>query len=271
MKKKKKTVLIICPHPDDGEAFVSQLCVQSIKLGWKVHQVLATCDEYGTPDKLLKGERIRRIRRFEMIKAQKAYGLDSSGIPLLKLHWMNYIDGFVPHNKAAISRLQRFIRKINPDIIIGPDPFVYCDGHVDHMAVGKNYFFALKWIEKSKRPKRMLFFQTLMPNFFLPRLYKDIIFKSRCGHLSQWSPKMAKIIDKFNPITQISYQLKYGHLKLLEGYRKISFLHKDNVSRGFAKFFYYIFKDRPLGCEEGRFIPGPDELGLELFPKTDID
>ncbi|UYP48757.1 hypothetical protein NEF87_005042 [Candidatus Lokiarchaeum ossiferum] len=270
-KKNKKIVLIICPHPDDGEAFSSQLCVQSIKNGWKVHQVLATCDEYGTPNKILKGERIKRIRKSEMIKAQKAYGFDSLGNPQVTLHWMHYIDGFVPHNKAAILRLQKFILKLNPDIVIGPDPFVYCDGHVDHMAVGKNYFFALKWMDAQERPKRMLYFQTLMPNYFLQRLYDQIVFKTRMSHASQWSPWMLKIIDLFNPLTQISFQLKFGHLKLIEGYREVTFTQTHNPPKGIARIFYYLFHDRPLGCEEGRFIPGPKELGLNLYPESEIE
>lgn len=269
-KRKKKIVLLVCPHPDDGEAFSSQLCVQSIKIGWEVHQVLATCDEYGTSNKLLKGDRIRHIRRSEMLKAQKAYGLDSSGKPLVSLHWMDYIDGFVPHNIAAIVRLQKFILKLNPDIIIGPDPFVYYDGHVDHIAVGKNYFFALKWMDIAKRPRRMLYFQTLSPDYFLPRLHKDIVSKVRMGHASQWSPRMLKIIDKFNTVTQISFQLKYGHFKLLEGYRQVSFTQTHLAPKGISRIFYYLFHERPLGCEDGRFIPGPEELGLNLIPKLDI-
>ncbi|MHA1518549.1 MAG: PIG-L deacetylase family protein [Promethearchaeota archaeon] len=281
-KKGKKTkqerkikLLIVCPHPDDGEAFVSQLGIQGIKAGWEVHQVLATCDEYGTPLNEFKGERIRRIRKHEMLTAQKRYGIDSNGKPLLKIHWMDYIDGYVPHNKAAVSRLQKFILKINPDVIIGPDPFIYCDGHVDHMAIGKNYFFALKQLKQEKRPKTMLFFQTLMPNFFLPKLFPHQIHHIREAHKSQWSQRMLRIVNKFNIITQISFQLKFltiksGKFQYVEGYRRVLFTNKDHIPKGLAKIFFYIFKDKPLGCEEGRLLPHPKQLGINLIPPYDI-
>ncbi len=273
---KKRKVLIVCPHPDDGEAFVSQLGIQSIKAGWDVHQVIATCDEYGTPINEFKGERISRIRRHEMLTAQKRYGLDSNGKPLLTLHWMDYVDGYVPHNKAAVNRLQKFILKINPDVIIGPDPFIYCDGHVDHMAVGKNYFFALKQLKQEERPKLMLFFQTLIPNIFLPKLFSKEIYYIREAHRSQWSRRMLRIVEIFNFVTQISFQFKNltiraDKLQFVEGYRRVLFNNEDHIPRGIAKIFFYIFKDTPLGCEEGRLLPHPKALGIDLIPPNDIN
>ena len=271
----KRKVLIVCPHPDDGEAFASQIGVQGIKAEWEVHQVIATCDEYGTPINEFKGERIRRIRKHEMLTAQKRYGTDAEGNTLLKLHWMDYIDGYVPHNKSAVLRLQKFIMKIHPDIIIGPDPFIYCDGHVDHMAVGKNYFFALKHLNPQSRPKIMLFFQTLMPNFFLPKGYPNQISYIREAHKSQWSQRMLRIVDMFNVLTQVSFQLKNltiksGKLQFVEGYRRVSFQTRNHIPRGMAKIFFYIFKDKPIGCEEGRLLPHPTTLGLDLVPSHDI-
>ncbi|MCP4761583.1 MAG: PIG-L family deacetylase, partial [archaeon] len=144
--QKKYCVLIICPHPDDGEIFAPQICIQAIKAGYEVHQLLSCCDEYGSSIDEFKGKRIQRIRKHEMICASKAYGVDQDGNAILKLHWANYIDGFVPFDKKSIDRYKKFILKIKPDIILGPDPFIHCDGHRDHIATGKNYYYALKSI-----------------------------------------------------------------------------------------------------------------------------
>ena len=272
MSEKKIKLLIVNPHPDDGEAFSANFCYQAVRTGWDVHQVLATCDEYGTPLAEFKGKRIQRIRRFEMEKAAKSYGIDDYEIPYVKLHWMNYIDGYVPHNKKAIKRLQKFILKLNPDVIIGPDPFIYMDGHVDHMAVGKNFYFALKWMNPKQRPKKMFFFQSLMPDFFLPVLSEDknTIGKARLAHKSQWNSIEAKLLGFFPLFLQLHLKLKKGYLKKMEGYRYVKFRSKDHVSKGLARLIFVIFRDRPIGCEEGRLLPRPEHFGLITEPESEI-
>ncbi|WP_457559239.1 PIG-L deacetylase family protein [Candidatus Harpocratesius sp.] len=236
-----KKVLIICPHPDDAEAFASQLCMQAVQAKWEVHQVLATCDEYGTPINKFKGQRIKRIRYLEMLKAQRLYGVDKNGKYIMQLHWMNYIDGFVPQTKSAVFRLKVFIQKIKPDIIIGPDPFIYYDSHVDHIAVGKNYYLALRSLVSLERPRLMLYFQTLMPDFFLPKLHYKRVNLVRSAHLSQWTPRMVKIIEKFNFIVQIGVILKHGYVRKVEGYRLVTFNSSHNIPSGFAKILFFFF------------------------------
>ncbi|MHA1720958.1 MAG: PIG-L deacetylase family protein, partial [Promethearchaeota archaeon] len=248
-KKNKHKLLIINPHPDDGEAFCANICVQGVKAQWEVHQLLATCDEYGTPRAEFKGKRIQKIRRNEMIKAAKAYGVDNNGVTYVRLHWMNYIDGYVPHNKKAIYRLQKFILKLKPDVIVGPDPFLYMDGHVDHMAVGKNFFFALKWMNPSQRPKKMLFFQSLIPDFFIPVLsqHKKIVRKARLAHKSQWNAFEVKLFEFLPLVLQFSSKIKRGILKRVEGYRIINFEEKKNLPKGLSKILFMFFRDRPIG------------------------
>ena len=268
--KSNPRILIVNPHPDDGEAWCIQLCLQGINAGWDVHQLLGTCDEYGTPQKKFKGAPIRRIRKAEMHEAQRRYGCDSQGNPYLTLHWMEYIDGFVPFTANAVQRLQKFILKLQPDIIIGPDPFVYSDGHVDHIALGKVYFFALKSLPLVERPKWMLFYQTLMPDIFIrsqnPRHVKFI----RAAHRSQWGGWALRFVNGFSWFYQLSYKLPYLFRFPVEGYSRVRFEGHAHKPHGLAWVIFKIFRDRPLGCEEGRFIPGPNELGLVLNPQEDI-
>jgi len=270
---KKPKVLFVNPHPDDGEAFCPNFCIQSVRFGWEVHQLLATCDEYGTPRAEFKGKRIQQIRRSEMVKAANAYGKNLNGNSFVKLHWMNYIDGYVPHNKKAIRRLQKFILKLNPDVIVGPDPFIYMDGHVDHMAVGKNYYFALKWMNPNQRPKKMFFFQSLMPDFFLPIFSEDKnnIKKARLAHISQWNSFEIKLLEFFPQFLQLHLKLKNGYIKKMEGYRSVKFGSKDHIPRRLAKLLFVIFRDRPIGCEEGRLLPMPEHFGLKMEPEEEIN
>ncbi|QEE16670.1 PIG-L deacetylase family protein [Promethearchaeum syntrophicum] len=269
---KKPKILFVNPHPDDGEAFCANLCIQAVKYGWRVHQVLATCDEYGTPRAEFKGKRIQRIRRSEMVKAAESYGVNQKGIAHVKLHWMNYIDGYVPYNKEAINRLMKFILKLNPDVIIGPDPFIYMDGHVDHMAVGRNYYFALKGMNPNQRPKRMLFFQTLSPDFFIPINISDKrkVKKVRRAHLSQWNSFEIKLLNFFPTFLQLPSRLKKGILKKQEGYRIVLFDNEDHLPKGITKIIFKFFKDKAIGCEEGRLLPKPEHLGLIRVPEGEI-
>lgn len=205
-----------------------------------------------------------------MLEAQRRYGCNSSGVPYQKLHWMDYIDGFIPFNPQAVRRLHKFILKIDPDIIIGPDPFVYSDGHVDHTALGKVYYYALKSIEALDRPKRMLFYQTLMPDFFLCSQNAKQVKFIRAAHRSQWGVWALRLVNGFAWFYQISYKLPYLFRSPVEGFRKVTFDVQAQKPRGLARIIFKIFRDRPLGCEEGRFIPGPEELGLELNPRKNI-
>lgn len=268
---RKPTVLLVCPHPDDGDIMCGELSAQAVKAGWNVHELLMTTDEYGTTRNDFKGLRIKAIRKGEMIRASRAYGVDEHGKSLMKLHWANYVDGFTPFTKKTVFRLQKFIRKINPDIILGPDPFVHHDAHVDHLATGRNYYYALKWMEPEERPKMMLFFQSLMPDFFLSSLHPETVFKARMSHKSQWSEQTVKIYGNIQRFLYPFRLIKYTGGRNSSGYRKITFDYSDHYPRGFAKIIFKLFKDHPLGYKEGHFIPTPQQLDLNLEPQGDIE
>ncbi|MHA1451331.1 MAG: PIG-L deacetylase family protein [Promethearchaeota archaeon] len=268
---KKPTVLLVCPHPDDGDIMCGEFSAQAVKAGWNVHELLMTTDEYGTTRNDFKGLRIKAIRKGEMIKASKVYGVDEHGNSLMRLHWAGYVDGFAPFNKTSVIRLQKFIQKINPDIILGPDPFVHHDAHVDHLATGRNYYYALKWMKQEERPNIMLFFQSLMPDFFISRFNPDVSFKAIIAHKSQLSEQTAKFYGNIQSFLYISRWIKYTGARKCEGYRKVTFNYKDHYPRGIAKLVFKLFKDHPIGYKEGHFIPTPDQLNLTLIPEGEIE
>ncbi|MBN2156648.1 MAG: PIG-L family deacetylase [Candidatus Lokiarchaeota archaeon] len=268
---KKPTALIICPHPDDGDIMCGEFCAQSVNAGWNVHELLMTTDEYGTTRNDFKGKRIKAIRKAEMIRASRCYGVDNNGNALLQLHWANYIDGFAPFTIKSVERLQMFIQKINPDVILGPDPFVHHDAHVDHLATGRNYYYALKWMDPKKRPKLMLFFQSLMPNFFIPILNPKTVFCARIAHRSQWTERTVKIYGNIQRFLYPFRLITVAGGRKSEGFRKVTFNYSNHYPQGFAKFVFRLFKDRPIGYKEGHFIPTPGQLQLKLEPEGEIE
>ncbi|MCP4760242.1 MAG: hypothetical protein GY870_00575, partial [archaeon] len=172
------------------------------------------------------------------------------------------------------DRYKKFILKIKPDIILGPDPFIHCDGHRDHIATGKNYYYALKSINTKNRPKLMLFFQTIMPDFFIKEQDRDIVKKVRLAHKSQMPPL---IFNTFIPnlakyFLYPTALMRHSSGKNAVGYRRVTFDKKSHVPKGYAKFlFNNFFNDWGFGDGiDSLFIPRPHELGLTLEPKGDI-
>ena len=196
----KRPILFIAPHADDIEVLCNSTCQAAVAASYPVHECLACADEYGTDKIKFRGRRIARIRKHEMYEVAKLYGTNSDGTPKIKLHWMPYIDGFVPFNKEAVARYKKLIEEIDPWLIIGPDPFLPIDTHPDHINTGYNFYYALKAIHKNKRPKLALFYQTTSPNIFLPFGNQDLIYKTRIRHRSQLPPLLMKIFTVFGQI-----------------------------------------------------------------------
>jgi LmbE family N-acetylglucosaminyl deacetylase len=191
--KSPKRILFIAPHADDVEVLSASTCQAAVDLGWDVHQNLSCADEYGTDRPEFRGRRLAKIRKAEMNTVANMYGVDSEGKAKVTLHWMHYIDGHVPCTKESVAAYRKFIMDLKPDIILGPDPFLAVGRHQDHLATGKNYYFALKSIPPSQRPKIMLFFQSYQNDVFLKFTNWKHVYRLQMGHRSQFHPLGMKI------------------------------------------------------------------------------
>ena len=215
-----KRILFIAPHADDIEILCNSTCQAAVKSQYQVHECLACADEYGTSRVDFRGRRLARIRKSEMNAVSKLYGTDKKGNAKITLHWMPYIDGFVPFTKESVSRYRRLILDLNPWLIFGPDPFFTIDSHPDHLNTGRNYYFALKSIPEHERPKLMLFFQTYRPDFYLPFGDMDLIYRTRIRHRSQFAPLLMKIF------TYLGHFIKRSASnggRLVDTFRKVVF------------------------------------------------
>jgi LmbE family N-acetylglucosaminyl deacetylase len=186
-------ILFIAPHADDIEVLCASTCQAAVDLGWEVHQNLSCADEYGTDRVDFRGRRLARIRKAEMAKVARTYGVDAADQARVHLHWMHYIDGHVPFSRESVRSYKKFILDLSPDIICGPDPFFTIDRHTDHMAVGRNYYFALKSMIPNQRPKIMLFYQSYLNNYFIRFSAWKRTLHLQMGHRSQFHPVLMKI------------------------------------------------------------------------------
>src|SRR6056297_1931864 len=141
-------LLFVNAHADDTEFCAAATCQKAVDLGWDVHQILMTSDEYSVSDENFKGERIKRIRMNEMEHAAKEYGMDENGNSKITLHWFGEIDVYLPFIRETFLTLKKLIEKIDPDIIIGPDSFFSMDYHPDHMNTGYLIYYITRELHR---------------------------------------------------------------------------------------------------------------------------
>ncbi len=264
-KRKNIRVFFFAPHADDIEMGAPFMCLEALKLGNNVTEVIMTNDEYGTKRNDFKGERIKRIRIHEMEKAADVYKKYTGN--LIKLIWADFIDGFLPLNKISLNFVTDIIRKEKPDIIFAPDPWYAIDFHRDHLNTARLVHFALKRLKKTELPKRVFFFYSFKTNISIRIRFKDvkIAIESMSQHKSQISPLHSKLLLFFRRIFLIHKLIKTG--AFLVRFRELRFIggkpEKHNPIKSIREKLRYcfFFKLANHPCEE-LYTPIPEELGL---------
>lgn len=255
-------LLLINAHPDDTEFTCASTCQQAVRLGWNVHEILMTSDEYGTSRDDFKGTRIQRIRKNEMLKAAKTYGRNENGSPQIHLIWFGEIDGYLPFNRDVFVRLRTKIKQIQPDIVIGPDSFHSMDLHPDHKHTGWLIYLAIKSLPLGKRP-HLLLYHSFRPDYFVKITNLSIQVKAWSQHRSQTSPLLNKVLGTFRKIFYTLRRTKTGPA-IAEGFRKATFSKNETqISSLKDRVLYYLFAGRTAGFPRDYYRPNPKELGLE--------
>ncbi len=259
-------LLFVNPHPDDTEFNAASTCQQAVDLGWEVHEILMTTDEYGTERNDFKGKRIRRIRKNEMIESAKLYGTNPDGTPLINLHWFGGIDGYLPFDKLTFEKLKEMVVEIDPDLIIGPDAFFSLDVHPDHMRTGwLTYLIVKELSETQKDAPLLLLYHSFNSDFYIPYEDDSIQVDAWAKHRSQTSPLANKIVRRLRKVFAFFRRGSSGPVKA-EGFRKPTFESDENkIKKLHHKIFYAISNIGIPGIsafDPERFNPIPEELGL---------
>jgi len=145
-------VLAIGAHPDDIELSCSGSLIKLKKeFGCKLFEVICTNGEF-------KSDFLIRIR--EQKKAAKAIGVE-------EVFYLKLKDGFLRHDADLVSKIEKVIDIVKPDIV-----FTHCpeDYHQDHIAVSKATISAVR-----RRRVILLFYPSYVaPKSFYFNLYVDI-------------------------------------------------------------------------------------------------
>ena len=157
------TLVVIAPHPDDGEASCVGLIAGSVAAGEVVVVLTMTGGEVGVWQKSMA--EARAIREQEARNAAAVLGA--------RVEFFGGIDGSLAVDAANTERLGTALLRIRPTVVVAPWPL---DVHADHQAAGllawrvfqdKRLDFELYFYETSNTPHTVTF-------QFAPTDYVDI-------------------------------------------------------------------------------------------------
>lgn len=127
-------VLAVYAHPDDPEVSCGGTLAGWAEAGAEVHLVICARGEKGSMDPTTDPEELAGRRAGEVAEAAAILGCASH----LNL---GIDDGEVDNDLALRRTLVELVRRVQPDIVVGPDPTPLLFGssyvnHIDHRAVG---------------------------------------------------------------------------------------------------------------------------------------
>jgi LmbE family N-acetylglucosaminyl deacetylase len=126
--------LAIYAHPDDPEVSCAGTLARWAAAGSEVHLVIVTRGEKGSSDPGADPDEVAERRAGEADAAAELMGLASHEL-------LGYPDGEVENDSELRGRLVERIRRLRPDVVVGPDPTAVFFGssyvnHHDHRELG---------------------------------------------------------------------------------------------------------------------------------------
>jgi len=268
-------ILFFTPHADDIELGVPFMYLEALRLGNQLIEVIMTGNEYGTLRDEFKGKRLRKIREFELLKANSVFKNASNN--RIKVIRMGFIDGHLPLNKDSLEKVINLINKEKPMIIFAPDPWYSQDFHSDHLNTGRLVYFSLKNGSIKFRPKAVFYYYSSKTNYYIQCRWYDfkIIENAIKQYKSQYSPIECKIIINFyKKLSILRHFLETG--KFSESFRKqncnrkgIPLAPKIFTNMSFReRIIYYLFSNATIRGFVKFYNLSPKKIGLEINYNT---
>jgi LmbE family N-acetylglucosaminyl deacetylase len=129
IENKKDTILIISPHPDDGEIFAGGSIIKHIKNNDYIVEVFITSGEKAKRVKNISDEELAIIREEEATKVANYMHIN-------EIIFLKFPDGAVDYKNIYID-IDQLIKKYNPDIIYTSEFINPFYNHNDHIVTGK--------------------------------------------------------------------------------------------------------------------------------------
>ena len=125
-----KKVLCIQPHPDDNEIGMGGIVAKLVQNGCEVHYLTVTNGDMGNKDLTATPEETARQRHAETIAAGKCLGVS-------EFHFLDHGDGTLNDVLSLSIEIAAVIRRVQPQAIFAPDPWLHYECHLDHVVTGR--------------------------------------------------------------------------------------------------------------------------------------
>lgn len=129
-----RRALAVYAHPDDADVSCGGTMARWSGAGAEVHLLVCTTGDKGTRDAAVVPQELARRRADEVAAAARATGVASH-------HFLGYPDGELEDDRRLREELVRWIRRLQPEVVLCPDPSARFFGeeyynHRDHRLVG---------------------------------------------------------------------------------------------------------------------------------------
>ena len=125
-----KRVLCIQPHPDDNEIGMGGIIAVLAGAGSEVHYLTVTNGNQGNRDRTATPAATAIQRRKETEAAGRYLGARV-------FHFLDHDDGTLSDIVALSTEIASVIRRVQPEAVFCPDPWLPYEGHYDHVVTGR--------------------------------------------------------------------------------------------------------------------------------------
>ena len=125
-----RSAMAIVAHPDDAEFQCGATLAKWAAAGCVVHHLVCTDGSKGSWDVAEDTAALVRTRQTEQRAAAKALGATGEQV------FLTNVDGELQHGPEQVAEVCRWIRELQPDVVLGHDPWRRWRLHPDHRAAG---------------------------------------------------------------------------------------------------------------------------------------
>ncbi|HMK65554.1 MAG TPA: PIG-L deacetylase family protein [Thermodesulfobacteriota bacterium] len=129
MSEYQTYLMVVSPHPDDGEFGIAGTVSKLVKEGKSVVYVICTNGDKGTSDRNLTPTALAEIRKKEQLAAAELLGVG-------KTVFLNFPDQGLEDGHPFRRELVRVIRRFRPLVVATADPYRKYLWHRDHRITG---------------------------------------------------------------------------------------------------------------------------------------
>lgn len=125
-----KRVLCVQPHPDDNEIGMGGVIAVLAERGCDIHYLTITRGDQGSRDPARSPAETAAIRRKEAVAAGRLLGAG-------EFHFLDHDDGTLADIVGLSREIAELIRRVRPEALFCPDPWLFYEGHYDHLVSGR--------------------------------------------------------------------------------------------------------------------------------------